>query len=444
MMNSKNANLDLAKGNVEQPDAGKDVEQSIADVLKTTSKGASGVDHGRTSSTWGAAFNTLCTVVGTGLVQLPYGAAQSGWIGVILLAAMAAMACYTADLIVRCLRIIPTMSDILPETYGDIGEAVFGRAGKYFVNCQNHLTLVMVATIYNLLAGMNLVLLFPSWEWLTVEVAIVIVACVVWFHVFLKTLGEVAWVSALNLLFTLILAVVVIVEALRNPPSDAPTHNFISKRPIALGGSFASFAFAYAVHPILPTVYRSMRSPKQYRSMVIVSFMAAVCIYLPMMCVGYAVYGDDVKSPIYTTPALAKSVAVEVAIALLTAHLIGAYPLVLNTPETELESALGVDKTRLPLLWRMCLRTTFVIFTASVAILMRSSFPPFLDLVASVSITLSVYILPCVFYILLTWKAGLRLHVAEYIWQGLIIIFATLGGIFGTIEAVEELAETVF
>jgi vesicular inhibitory amino acid transporter len=418
-------------------------EQCDDDALKTPSKIGSGGGHEGTSSTWGAAFNVLCTVVGTGLVQLPYGAAQSGWIGVTLVATMAAMACYTADLIVRCLRIMPTVSDLLPQTYGDIGEAAFGKAGKYFVTFQNHFTLVMVATIYNLLAGLNLVQLFPSWEWLTVEAAIVIVACVVWFHVFLKTLGEVAWVSALNLIFTLTLEVVVIVESVRNPPSEAPTLKFISKRPLALGGAFASFAFAYGVHPILPTVYRSMRSPKQYRKMIIATFVIALGIYLPMMCVGYAVYGDDVKSPIYTTPALSQSIAVEMAIALLTAHVIGAYPLVLNTPETELESALA-DKKRLPLLWRMCLRTSFVIITAAVAMLMKSSFPPFLDLVASISNTLSVYILPCVFYILLMWKAGLRLSAAEYMWQALIIVLATLGGVFGTIEAVQELVKDVF
>ena len=44
---------------------------------------------------------------------------------------------------------------LAPVTYGDIGMATFGRAGRLFVNVQMHVTLLMVATIYHLLAALN-------------------------------------------------------------------------------------------------------------------------------------------------------------------------------------------------------------------------------------------------------------------------------------------------
>jgi vesicular inhibitory amino acid transporter len=47
----------------------------------------------------------LCVVVGTGLLQLPHGVSQSGWIGVLLLVMMAAMACYTAVILGKCLHL---------------------------------------------------------------------------------------------------------------------------------------------------------------------------------------------------------------------------------------------------------------------------------------------------------------------------------------------------
>ena len=64
------------------------------------------------SSSLGAAFNILCTVVGTGLLQLPHGIAQSGWVGVPLLILMSFMACYTAYVIVKCFDYIKPNSPL--------------------------------------------------------------------------------------------------------------------------------------------------------------------------------------------------------------------------------------------------------------------------------------------------------------------------------------------
>lgn len=59
-----------------------------------------------TSTTLGAGFNMVCTVVGTGLLQLPYGLSLAGWAGVPLLILMAAMAAYTAHVLGRCFLIL--------------------------------------------------------------------------------------------------------------------------------------------------------------------------------------------------------------------------------------------------------------------------------------------------------------------------------------------------
>merc|ERR1719226_112226 len=51
-----------------------------------------------TSSTCGAAFNIFCAVVGTGMLQQAYGAAQTGWVVAWAMLAMGVLACYTAML----------------------------------------------------------------------------------------------------------------------------------------------------------------------------------------------------------------------------------------------------------------------------------------------------------------------------------------------------------
>ena len=130
---------------------------------------------GGTSSTLGAAFNILCTVVGTGLLNLPAGFAQSGWVGAPMLVIMCTMAGYTACVLIKCFKYIGgkesvtgelqnvLMDDVVgssgsAETYGDIGQAAFGAFGRWFVVVQMHLTLCMVGTIYHLLAAINLII----------------------------------------------------------------------------------------------------------------------------------------------------------------------------------------------------------------------------------------------------------------------------------------------
>merc|ERR1712066_662025 len=137
-----------------------------------------------------------------------------------------------------------------------------GLPGRVFIEVQMHVSLVMVATVYNLLGGLNLIdIVGSSVEWLTPEVSIALVALAMWFHVFLKSLGEVAAVSAINTVIALGLAVVIVVQAVLHPPASPPQTTFIVTDPLSLGGGFATFI--------------------------------------------YAIYGEAVQSPIYNTPALA-------------------------------------------------------------------------------------------------------------------------------------------
>lgn len=419
--------------------------------------------EGRTSSTLGAACNVLCTVVGTGLLNLPYTAAQSGWIGLPMLMVLGIMACYTADILIRTLDLInsnravffgedklmgdhdghsdnPAPSALAQrecESYGDIGEAAFGPIGRHLVNVQMHLTLVMVGCVYNLLGGLNCTQLFPSFPLVP---AIVTVAAIVWFHVFLKTLGEVAWVSIFNAAMTLGLEVIVISCALSHPPDHKAETKLVNKDVLSLGGAFAGCAFAYGVHPVLPSVYRTMKNPGQYRPMIILSFLTVIALYLPMYVVGYAIYGDDVKSPIYATPGLDGLPVVSVMIALITAHVLMAYAIVINVPETALETAVDIEKKSSPVLWRIALRTCFVALTCLVAIVLQTKFPPFLDLIASLTSTCTQFIFPTLFYMKVTSKVGIRLPLMEWVFCVVIIVCAVIGSVFGAIGAVKELA----
>merc|ERR1712203_1267187 len=270
-------------------------------------------------------------------------------------------------------------------------------------------------------------------------VSIALVALAMGFHVFLKSLGEVAAVSAINTVVTLGLAGVIVVQALLHPPAEPPRTVALNLEPMELGGGFATFIFAYSVHSVLPTVYSTMRRPEQYESMIKATFVAVVSVTFPMLCVGYAVYGEAVQSPIYTTPALAGSSLLRVMIALITVHLLGAYAIVLNPTERALETALGVDERRAAWLWRMCLRTLFVVFTYGVSVLCRDSFPPLLELVSSLTSAPTMFLCPCAFYVKLSYLVGRPVSRWVLAWNVFVMLLSLVGSVFGVVGAATKI-----
>merc|ERR1719343_163255 len=105
-----------------------------------------------TSSTCGAAFNIFCAVVGTGMLQQAYGAAQTGWVGAGVMLVMGVLACYTAVILIRCIGLAREIQASAQGANKE-GQAAFGWPGRVFIEVQMHVSLVMVATVYNLLSG---------------------------------------------------------------------------------------------------------------------------------------------------------------------------------------------------------------------------------------------------------------------------------------------------
>jgi amino acid permease len=386
----------------------------------------------RTASTLHTAFNIICSVVGVGILQLPAGVAASGWVGIGALVFLAICATYTGLRIVDCIR----RGGPAMRTYGDLGEEAFGPWGRWFVDVQVHVTLVGVAIVYLVLIGENLHSLFP--HSIAPRVGVVIAGCVVWGHVFLKTLREVGILSAFNVCVAVALFVVVVVESLTHGPGpEVVVETTVVRWSVSLGTSFAAFSFSYGVHPLLPSMYESMAKPQQYAPMLLATFGCVLLFYIPMSAIGYSVYGDTVKSVIYEN--LPRGPAVTAIIVAVTVHVICSYAIIISASEQAIERKFTVEERGSPLLWRVALRTAVTVFTTSVAVAMANVFGPFLDLVSSVTSSFTVFILPCLMY--MRMFRG-EISPVGYAWNGLVVLIAMLGGGFGTYSAIKEIIAT--
>jgi len=429
------------------------------------------------SSSLRSAYNVICTVVGAGLLQLPNGLSQSGWSGVILLVVMGIMSCYTAVILIKTLLVSKAEDPTHLPTYGDIGETAFGKVGRWVVNVQMHVTLMGVATVYLVLSGSNICQLMYEHNlfgeymgnpdfWnpdhkLPIAIAVVIVAAIVWWHVWLKTLHEVGVVSAFNVGVAVALAIFVIVEIFVNPgerPSDAG-HTFLHYQgcsdltKCSLGAAFASFSFSFGAHPVLPTIYESMAKPKQYNMMILLTFIAILAFYLPISIIGYWAYGDQTLSPIYNNLCAGNSCPTQervgkiVAIIAITLHVMFSYAVVINPSELAAERVLKIDERSAAKAKSVLLRTVLVIITALLAIAIPN-FGLFLNLVSSFTSSFTAFILPSVFYLKIFWDDFQRMpgwrRAAIISWNTLIIVCALLGCFFGSLNSITGILRTVF
>jgi vesicular inhibitory amino acid transporter len=73
-----------------------------------------------------AGINVLC---GVGILSTPYAAKEGGWAGLSILFVFAVLSFYTGILLRYCLDSEPGL-----ETYPDIGQAAFGKAGRIAVS----------------------------------------------------------------------------------------------------------------------------------------------------------------------------------------------------------------------------------------------------------------------------------------------------------------------
>lgn len=204
--------------------------------------------------------------LGIGILSVPYSLARGGWLSLSLLLLLAATAFYTSLLITKCMN-----ADRNIKTYPDIGDRAFGRPGRIIVSLFMHLELYLVTTGFLILEGDNLHNLFPGFniemiglrlngkQAFMATVALVIMPTLWWDNLSVLsyvsmsgvlattvTLGSISWVGAFDGI---------------GFHQKGKLINW-SGIPTAL----SLYAFCYGAHPVLPTLYSSMKSKHQFNN----------------------------------------------------------------------------------------------------------------------------------------------------------------------------------
>ncbi|KAI0217309.1 hypothetical protein L0F63_002593 [Massospora cicadina] len=390
-------------------------------------------DEVRTGSNLAALFNVVCLIAGAGTLGMPYSFRTAGWVAALFIPISGAVAWYTGKLIIECLYYRPNLR---LSDYPSVGEAAFGVCGRRMVMFFHYAICLGVATLFILLSGKNLNsftsnhgLELGERVWIAIAGGAILLP-----YALTRTMKETTLISALGVLTTAVTVVIACVVGLVDLSNQRDmTHDALNLSGVPT--SLATIGFSFGGTVIYTHVEATMRHPGRWPQVLALALTSVSVLYLTMGTVGYAVYGNSVKSPILDS--LSKGIASDFAFIIITLHLIAAAPLPLTSFSTEIEHQLRIDDTHLSkamqVVVRIGMRTLIVTLLALVAAFLPY-FGELMALVGAISNLVLVYVTPVLCHLqLFGWR---NRSPATYLAMLICLTMGLFGGVWGAIDAI--------
>ncbi|KAI9303739.1 transmembrane amino acid transporter protein-domain-containing protein [Cunninghamella echinulata] len=396
----------------------------------------SNVEEHATCSSFMAYWNVVCVVAGTGTLGLPLALKQGGWFGLFILFLSWIMSIVTGILLIRCLYAKPNYR---MSTYKEVATASFGPIGGWVTFFFLAWILVGVPALYMVLAGSNLNQLCKGTSGEIGETNWTIIISVIMAipFILLKSMKEVAWMSAFGSFTTVVVVIIVVVMAcIDHAGRSFVEHDSVvwPQFPFAL----ATISFSFGGNVIYPHVEASMRKKNQWPWVIAIGLSTCGALYVLCAVPGYYIYGRETVSPIYNN--IPAGVPKIIAIVLITLHVMMAAPLLTTAFSLDLEDMFNITVERYGKWKEFFLRAALRIIIMVVVVII-ACFVPYFDLlmglIGSFSNCVLVFVFPILFYLKLTGFRNKPIY--ELAWYGLTILLGIVGLIFGSKDSIEGL-----
>lgn len=168
---------------------------------------------------------------------------------------------YTGLLIKRCME-----ADLRIRTYPDIGERAFGKTGRTIISVFMFAELYLVVTGFLILEGDNLHNLVPNLNLSTYvggkECFVLIVALIVLPSVYMDDLSILSYISATGIFASIVIMVSVLsIGAFKGVGFHGKGDVLIWS---GIPTTISLYGFCYCAHPVLPSLYNSMKKKHQF------------------------------------------------------------------------------------------------------------------------------------------------------------------------------------
>ncbi|XP_024523883.1 amino acid transporter AVT1G [Selaginella moellendorffii] len=215
-----------------------------------------------------ATFNSVSAILGISFLTTPYALEQGGWLGLSILFAFSVICCYTAYVLGRCLT--PNGS------YNTIAETAFGSRARLPFTLLVQFEMIAVLVGYTISMGDNLARLFPhaTLRISALEIGPSKVLLFIAFLVVLPTvwLRNLAWISYLSLFGIVTYMIITVTMIYAGAGLGIGFHHSVPHlRPENLLNIAGIYAYCFAAHCALPSVYTSLKNPSNYAKVLFLS-----------------------------------------------------------------------------------------------------------------------------------------------------------------------------
>ncbi|KAG7193980.1 uncharacterized protein KQ657_005179 [Scheffersomyces spartinae] len=241
-------------------------------------------------------FNSINTLMGIGMLTLPFGFKLTGWVvGTLILAASALSTNFSAKLLCHILKRRPHLN-----TYGDIAREFGGHGIQMLVTAIFSIDLTMAMVSLIMLCAESFNILIPSVPTGVFKAGVVAVNCVLTF----LPLTILARLSLMGILSTIGLVILVIFCGLWNQdhqPGSLWNPMQTSMWPMGFQHvilAFGIFMAPWGGHPVFPELYRDMRHPKKFSKCSNITFLTSFNVDYLIAIIGYLMFGAKCEDSI--------------------------------------------------------------------------------------------------------------------------------------------------
>jgi len=259
----------------------------------------------------------------------------------------------------------------------------------------------------------------------------------------LKTMKEISFLALFGVFTSATVATTIFFKGLIDGTTESvkSTDFFLGS---GLPNACNTIVFSFGFHAVLPHIEMMMDKRDQFPTVSNVSCSIIFAIYSLSSAAAYYCYGDKVDTNHGILANMGDSDIVQIARALITAHVFFAYPLPLNPVCIAVESALKISRMtgNAELTARVFSRTMLVLLTMFVASVVPY-FGDLLNIVSSVSTTCTAFIFPPVFYYVLYTRAGIEISFSEKCYLLCIVTLGVLAFSVGSYYAFKGLIDSI-
>lgn len=256
----------------------------VALAAREVDKAEAAPVDGKAMTSWDATVTAFSSLVGTGLLAMPFAFSQAGLVAVPLILFFVLCSAYTAHLMSWTCNANGCLS------LGGLVETAFGRRAKAAINSFLIVELWGYLLSCTVCVSMNVVQLIP---WLDITWAVVVSTAAAYGLTFVpsKVLTKMNVLS--NAFFIACLAMFILTGLLL--PRKAPASDIQWVRPQGLISAAGILVFSPAAHSFYPTVMEKMQEPKAFPQCIRRAYLGASVLYVAVAVPGYLLFGNALQ-----------------------------------------------------------------------------------------------------------------------------------------------------